>query len=176
MKEISWPDIQLFSGMTPEQIDTIRPIFFTREYQAGQTLIEEGEMSDEMFVLVSGRVRISKSMLIKGMSLPLAEMTNPRKVLATLDETHYPTFGEMALLDRDTRSATVEVVEDSSFLVTDRSRFFALVASHPDVGCKILTALGKSMAGMVRKANVDMVKLTTALALSLGKKIGGSQE
>ncbi len=80
----------------------------------------------------------------------------------------------MALLDRDTRSATVEVVEDSLFLVTDSSRFFALVESHPLVGCKILTALGKRMAAMVRKANVDMVKLTTALALSLGKKIGGT--
>jgi CRP-like cAMP-binding protein len=175
MIDISWSDILLFSGMAPEQIEAIRPIFSTREYEAGQTLIEEGHTGDEMFVLVRGRVRISKSMLIKGMSLPLAEMTNPRKVLATLDETNYPTFGEMALLDSDTRSATVEVVEDAVFLVTDRSRFFTLVEAQPVVGCKILTALGKHMAGMVRKSNVDMVKLTTALALSLGKKIGGAE-
>ena len=172
MERIDWQAVSLFKDLTADEIEVIKPYFELRRIPTGLTAISEGEQGDEMFILVHGSVRISKSMLLRGMSLPLAELTNPRKVLATLDQTHYPAFGEIALLDRDTRSATVEVLTDATFLVTNRERFFALSEAEPRVGCKLLSAIGRRMAGMVRKNNNDLVKLTTALALALGKNIG----
>lgn len=172
MDRVEWHSISLFKDLAPGELEIIKPYFELRRIPAGQAAISEGEQGDEMFILVEGSVRISKSMLLRGMALPLAELTNPRKVLATLDQTHYPAFGEMALLDRDIRSATVEVLTDAAFLVTNRERFFALTESEPRVGCKLLSAIGRRMAGMVRKNNNDLVKLTTALALALGKNIG----
>ncbi len=43
-----------------------------------------------MFILVDGKVRITKAMLMKGMSLPLSEIKNTCKVLANLDDSSYP--------------------------------------------------------------------------------------
>lgn len=166
---INWESISLFSGMPGDQIDKVRQIFSVRNLTSGEALVTEGEQGDEMFILVKGRVRITKSMLIEGMNLPIMEIESPRKVLATLDESGYPIFGEIALIDRDTRSATIQVLADSSFLVTDRDRFIKLTESEPDIGSHLLMAIARRMAGTIRKGNSELIKVSTALALALSK-------
>lgn len=165
-----WTDVALFAGLSEEQLEKVKDIFSRMDTQAGVKVVKEGEEGDEMYILISGRVRISKSMIISGMSVPLAELRDPRKVLATLDGDICPSFGEMALLDRDTRSATVETLKPSVFLVTDRERFFGLVQREPVIGCHLLSVLGKRLAATVRKNNSELVKLTTALALALARR------
>ncbi|BBD09483.1 Crp/Fnr family transcriptional regulator [Desulfovibrio ferrophilus] len=167
MNNIPWHDIAIFTDMPDADIDKVQKIFSTLKVERGEKIINEGDLGDEMFVLVSGRVRITKSMIIQGMTLPLQELQDTRKVLATLDGSLCPLFGEMALIDRDTRSATVETLEPSEFLVTNRDRFFALVKNEPEIGCHLLTALSRRLAATVRKNNSELVKLTTALALAL---------
>lgn len=170
MASFNWKDIALFHDMNDPELERIKPIFEIVTLEAGEKVIAEGETGDQMFILVSGRVRISKSMIIQGMSLPLQELQNTRKVLATLDGSMCPLFGEMALIDLDTRSATVETLESSKFLVTDRDRFFEFVKAEPVIGVHLLTALSKRLATTVRKSNSELVKLTTALALALSRK------
>jgi len=169
MSEFRWDNVALFQGFDPEDLDKIKGLFSTLGVEDGTKIITEGEQGDEMYILVKGRVRITKAMLIPGMSIPLQELNNPRKVLATLDGEHSPIFGEMALLDSDTRSATVEAVLPSEFLVTDRERFFAFITREPVLGCRLLAVLGRRLAAAVRKNNSDLVKLTTALALALSR-------
>lgn len=167
--DISWSSISLFSGLPDSMIDKAKTIFELRSLEAGNDLITEGDQGDEMFILVSGRVRITKSMLLENMNLPIMEVENPRKVLATLDERDYPVFGEIALIDRDTRSATIQVIDDADFLVTNRIRFFELMEKEPALGAKLLLSVAKRMAGTVRKGNSELVKVSTALALALSK-------
>ncbi|MDY7002107.1 MAG: cyclic nucleotide-binding domain-containing protein [Thermodesulfobacteriota bacterium] len=170
MKDFQWKDIALFADMAEDNLEKIKRIFSLVEVTAGEKVIQEGDTGDEMYILVKGRVRITKSMILKGMSLPFSDLQNTRKVLATLDGNLCPLFGEMALLDRDTRSATVETLESSEFLKTDRDSFFALVEKEPVIGCRLLTALGRRLTTTVRKNNGELVKLTTALALALSRK------
>jgi CRP-like cAMP-binding protein len=142
-------------------------VFSHRAVPAGQNLVIEGEDGDEMFVLVSGKVQITKSMLLSNVAIPFLNMDNPRKVLATLDGSSCPIFGEMALVDRDVRSATILVLEDAEFLVTDRARFFDLAQRNPALGFKLLLTVSRRLAATVRRNNQELVKLTTALALAL---------
>ncbi|MBG0777444.1 MAG: cyclic nucleotide-binding domain-containing protein [Desulfovibrionaceae bacterium] len=170
MLDDKWVSIELFKDMDASGLERVKALFSVTHRRPGEKLITEGDQGDEMFILVRGRVRISKSMIIKGMKLPLAELENPRKVLATLEGNACPIFGEMALLDRDIRSATVEVLEPSEFLVTDRERFFDFVGREPALGAHLLGALGRRLAATVRKNNSELVKLTTALALALSQR------
>ena len=96
-------------------------------------------------------------------------MANLRKILATVDESSYPIFGEIALIDHDTRSATIQVLEPSHFLATDRIRFFDLLDREPAIGNKLFLALARRMASTIRNSNSELVKLSTALALALSK-------
>ena len=167
--DINWEDISLFKGLPATMLDKVKTIFEIRSIEAGKDLITEGEVGEEMFILIQGRVRITKSMLIEGMNLPIMEVGNSRKVLATLDEKNYPVFGEIALIDHDTRSATIQVLTPSDFLVTDRRRFFELSEQNPVLGSQLLTVIAKRMAGTIRKGNSELVKVSTALALALSR-------
>lgn len=167
--DVNFEEITLFKGMPPIALDKIKSIFDLRALDTGDNLVTEGEAGDEMFILVRGRVRVSKSMLMEGMELPILETANLRKVLATMDESEYPIFGEIALIDRDTRSATINVLEPSHFLVTDRTRFFDLLDREPAIGNKLFAALARRMASTIRKSNAELVKLSTALALALSR-------
>ena len=81
----------------------------------------------------------------------------------------YPIFGEIALLDNDLRSASVVTDTDSVFLKITRKDFLQLVSKEPDLALSIVLVLGQKIAQRLRQANEDIIKLTTALALVLGK-------
>ncbi len=170
MKAFPWTNISLFAGLTAEEIETIKPIFSTIETPAREYVLREGESGDAMYILIKGRVRITKAMIVKGMSLPIVELEDPRKVLATLDEASFPIFGEMALLDKDVRSASVETLVPCTFFMTTQERFFELIEKQPRLGCHLLVALGRRLTGNIRRSNKELIKLTTALALALSQQ------
>lgn len=167
---INWTSIPLFFGLDPKDIKQVQTLFKPISLGKNTVVIAEGSEGDEMFILVKGCVKVSKSMLLAEISIPIPGLKNSRKVLATMDSTHFPFFGEMALLDKDVRSATVKTTEASDFLKTDRASFFALINEHPTIGVQLLTNLGRLLAHNIRKGNREQVKLTTALALALSRR------
>jgi CRP-like cAMP-binding protein len=164
---VRFESIPLFARLSSEEIGRIRPIFSERSFPPRARVIVEGETGDEMFILVSGKVRIVKSMLLPGVDIAALAGKDPSKVLATLTGEVQPLFGEMGLISDAPRSATVETLEAARFLVTDRERFLALVGTDTGLGCKLLSALCERLADMVRSSNGEVMKLTTALALLL---------
>ena len=166
----TWKRAALFAGLSPDELALLAPALTPLALAAGTAVIVEGQPGDDMFVLTSGRVRVSKAMLLRGVAAPGLEAEGAEKTLVELSDAQSPFFGEMALLDRDIRSATVTCLTDCRFLRIDRDSFFACVTAHPPLGVKLLTALAKRLAGMVRKNNVEVVKLTTALALVLSRR------
>jgi CRP-like cAMP-binding protein len=162
-------DLPFFKELTLEESAKARNIFNKRSCPAGALVMAEGEMGHEMFLLLHGTVQISKAMLLEGMTVPLLQTDSPRKVLATVNEDMRPMLGEVALIDSDERSATVRALTDCEFLVTSREAFFDLLRREPEVGVKLLLTIGRRMAKTIRRTNAEVVKLTTALALSLRK-------
>lgn len=161
--------VPVFEGLSAAELGKVGEIFHEETRPAGSVIMAEGQTGDTMFILVRGQVQISKAMLLEGMTVPLLNIESPRKVLATLKHDMHPVLGEVALIDEEHRSATVRTVTDSIFLVTDREKFFDLARREPEIGVKLLLTLGRRMAATIRRSNAEVVKLTTALALSLRK-------
>src|SRR6185369_15545724 len=94
------------------------PLFarFGRTCPAGTVLSEEGAAGNTMFVLQSGRVRITKA------------SKDGTKTLAILGPGEF--FGEMAILNNKPRTASAQVVEDASLLVIDAKTFEAMVVGN----------------------------------------------
>src|SRR5512142_697576 len=89
---------------------------FGKRFPAGTVLFSEGDKGEEMYILQSGKVKISKK--IRGVD----------KTLATLEKGEF--FGEMAILNDKPRSASAEAIEDSDMLVIDRKTFETLLRSN----------------------------------------------
>jgi len=82
-------------------------------FSAGSTVFEEGEPGDRLYVVKSGSVSLST----EGRRL---ETVGPGGL-----------FGEMAVIDREPRSATAVADEDSELVAIDKRRFWFLVQETP---------------------------------------------
>ncbi len=93
-------------------------------YERGKTIVTEGQAGVLMYVVVEGKVAVT----IKG---KLVEKVGPGGV-----------FGEMALVDRTPRLATVVSETDCGLLAIGRNTFLDLIRASPDFAVSLLSAVG----------------------------------
>ncbi|MDQ7031935.1 MAG: cyclic nucleotide-binding domain-containing protein [Desulfonauticus sp.] len=162
--------IPFFSDLTSQQEKKILSLMEKIEIEPGVELIKEDEVGTEMFILISGQVKIVKRMVKPEIAEKIPFLEENSKVLATLDGKDFPVLGEIALIDSDKRSATVYTLTSCTFLKLTQEKFLSLAHAEPELGLKISVAVSKSLAQKLRQTNGDIVKLTTALALLLYKR------
>ncbi len=142
-KECTPLDYELFQNLSPEEVATLAPLLTRRSYHAGDTIITAGDPPEELFFLARGVV-----------SVFVVLASSARKRLATFSAGM--TFGEMAIIDRAPRSATV--VADSEVIcdVLLLEDFERLGASHPAIKIKLLENLSLGLCRKLRKANREL--------------------
>lgn len=104
---------------------------FGRTCSAGEVLFRGGDVGDTMYVIQSGRVRITK------------EVSGEVKTLAVLGAGEF--FGEMAILNDKPRTATAEVVEDARMLVIDAKTFAQMIASNTEIAIRLIKKLARRL-------------------------------
>jgi len=155
--------IFLFQDLEEEEIKAVLHRTVPRKFPAGTVIIQEGDPGDSLFIMVSGEVEITKQL-----TLVLDEDTPKERVMIRLSAENGVYFGEMALLENETRSATVTASTDCALLELNQKDFLGLIWDNPTMGVKLLLRLSQVLSRHLRKTNQDVVKLTTALAVSLG--------
>jgi CRP-like cAMP-binding protein len=155
--------IFLFQDLSPEEIDLVIDHTTPVEVPTGAAIISEGETGDSLFIMCRGEVEITKAL-----TLELDEDTPKERVMIRLKAEDGVSFGEMALLENEARSATVTALSDCYLLELKRRDFLHLIDHRPQMGLKVLLRLAQLLSSHLRKTNQDVVKLTTALAIALG--------
>ncbi|MBN1476130.1 cyclic nucleotide-binding domain-containing protein [Candidatus Sumerlaeota bacterium] len=112
-----------------------------REYQDGETIVRQREAGDCMFVIQEGQVEV------------LGEREGEEVRLAVLDKSDF--FGEMALFERDVRSATVRALGPARVLTLDRRTFLRRIQEDPSLAFRIL----EKMSNRIRELNAEVVRL-----------------
>lgn len=156
---------KLFIFQDMEEAEIHQVLGRTRRWEipAGGVIIQEGEPGDSLFIMQAGEVEITKQL-----TLVLDEDTPKERVMIRLKAENGVYFGEMALLENETRSATVTASTDCALLELHQKDFLELIERNPAMGVKLLLRLAQVLSRHLRKTNQDVVKLTTALAVSLG--------
>lgn len=152
LQDLSGDDLQRLVGLTP-----------SRQVAAGEVIVREGESGDSMFIMCEGEVEITKRL-----TLVLDEEVPKERVMIRLRAEDGVSFGEMALLENDSRTATVTALTDCRILELSRQNFLDFIEQHPQTGCKMLFRLAQLLSQHLRKTDQNVVKLTTALAIALG--------
>jgi CRP/FNR family transcriptional regulator, cyclic AMP receptor protein len=107
-----------------------RPDIPVRNYAAGEAIIKVGEPAREMFLLRKGKVAIS----VHDRTI---EEIGPGGI-----------FGEMALIDRASRSANAVAAEDSEVVPIDERLFIILVQDTPYFALDVMRVLAKRLRAM----------------------------
>ncbi len=148
----------LFEGLPAEALEELALGASLRAVRAGETIIREGEEGATLFVIAEGRVRTDKR-------TPSGDPWTVR---------FYEkggVFGEVSLLDRVRRSATVVAETDGTVLVIERERFLAFGDRHPAAGLVVTRRLAERLASRLRRANEDVVTLFSALVHEVERKL-----
>lgn len=120
--------VPLFASLDDRAATDLRDLLTENTFANGTLLFRKGDSGDAMYLLESGRVRIS-----------IKDEDGDEVILADLAQGDF--FGEMALIDGRQRSADARVTEDARFAVLSRSAFISFVRSNPDVALEMLGAL-----------------------------------
>jgi CRP/FNR family cyclic AMP-dependent transcriptional regulator len=120
---------------TPENIlADLAPLMQEEDYEKNTLLFEEGEIGDCMFIIQTGEVRIHKG----------------QTTLAVLRDKEV--FGELSLLDAETRSASATCKTDCVLFRIDQEPFYELIDSRPEVARGFIKMLCKRLRAQNEKS------------------------
>lgn len=134
----------------------------TRTYPKNTVVVREGERTDSLYIIVSGRVKIYVS--DEGKEVALSE-SGPGEY-----------FGEM-VLDEGPRSASVMTLETSKFLVIPKADFRRFLSTNPDFAMKLINRLMRRVRALTENvgnlALLDVYGRVARLLLDLAVVQGG---
>lgn len=129
-------EIQFFKELTDEDIRNIAQYCSDITFKPGEILFYEGDPADKFYIVMEGEVEVWKSF-----------DTEDADMLATHGKGHL--FGEMAIIDKMPRSATVRARKEVRLLQIKEDDFQRMVREKTTVAFSII----RSLSSMVRKSN-----------------------
>jgi CRP-like cAMP-binding protein len=131
--------VPLFSMLSDEQVDSLAVAVIKRRFKRGERIVAQGEKSDALSIILSGKARVL-----------MTDSGNGREViLATLQPGDY--FGEMSLIDNDAHSASVEAETQADVLELGRSDFMRSLADSAPMAYGIMRGLVQRLRHADRK-------------------------
>lgn len=128
--------VPLFRSLPERSLGIIAGLVAEERVEEGEEVIREGSEADRLYILVEGQVQVVKNYL-----------KDDATALGIFDPVSV--FGEIGLIDRDTRSATVITIERSRFLTLDREAFRILLQNNLEI-CHVLLL---EICARLRQAN-----------------------
>ncbi len=119
---------ELFPELSPEDLQIITSHGVTRNYPKNVVLITEGDRSDSLYVILSGKVKVF-----------LSDEHGKEVQLNIQGPGEY--FGELALIDQAPRSASVMTLEPSKLAVVSKADFQRCLAGHPEIAVELIRCL-----------------------------------
>lgn len=157
--------VPLFDGLTESQLQIILDMTTRRGVAAGTTILQEGEHSYSLFVLLRGQVDVTKLLgLTAGAPIDLAK----DKTIVRLAAPQF--FGEMAILGDAVRTATVVASTECDLLELRQADFDRLVDDDLPLAYRLLHNIAVALCFRLRRTDRDVLKLTAALSLALGNR------
>jgi uncharacterized membrane protein len=148
--------VSLFKRLVPSELETLAAEVDQVNYKAGETIFNESDKGDALYVVDSGSVRI----------WVLDEDVKP-VTLAELKSGDF--FGELAVLDRGARSTNATALVDTELHRLSSDDFQKFLLQHPDVAIDVICEIGARMRQtnmlvsqrVTRNINVEMEQRST---------------
>lgn len=124
--------VPIFSDLPSETLEKIEKIGSHRKYKKNDVILMEEDSGTALFVIVKGKVKVARS-----------SNDGREVILSILSDGDF--FGEMAILDGLTRSATVASIEDTELFLLQRNDFMNLLHEYPEISVVLLQEMTKRL-------------------------------
>ncbi len=151
--------VRVFEALAPEDLQQVAQVAVPRRFSAGQVIFREGDQSDTCYVVAGGHARALREHG-DGRTIALARF-GPGDI-----------FGELAMFDDESRSATVEAIDELHALAILGHDMRRLMRTHPDIAVKLVIALGRRLrAANERLARQSFQTVQSRVAAVLGQLV-----
>ncbi len=130
--------VPMFYGLNEVQIDMLSVGSIRRSYPRGRTIVAEGDPSQSMYILLSGRAKVQRS-----------DSEGKEVILAVIGAGEF--FGEMSLIDDEPRSASVITLESCDFLSIRKESFITVLRQSNDICLGVMRSLVQRLRAADRK-------------------------
>jgi CRP-like cAMP-binding protein len=141
----------IFADLEENELERVAEICNEQQFKFGKTIFKEDEPGNRLYIIAEGEVRISRNVPGSG-----------EEALAVLKSG--ACFGEMAVLDRSTRSTDAIANTDCVLLTITRSDFDMLLDFDRELGYKVLWSVVRLLCDRLRMTNDS---LRSFLAMSM---------
>ncbi|MFT3921131.1 MAG: cyclic nucleotide-binding domain-containing protein [Myxococcales bacterium] len=149
---------QLFKFLNYQELVRVSNLSEVRNFLEDEPVFQEGDTGEELFVVLSGSVRVHKG----------------ESTMLFLGPGEH--FGEMALIDRGTRSASVTAVEATRVLVIKRPDFLYLIKHERDLAVKLLWQFLGVLSSRLRQTSRELGEARGQLAESMPELVALDEE
>ena len=130
--------VPLFSLLTVTQAEVISGAVTKQRYKRGEVLVEQGQKSNALAILLTGRARVVS-----------ADSRGREVILATLGPGDY--IGEMSIIDNEPHSATVRAEVQTDVLLLGRADFARCLSENASMSLVVMRGLVKRLRHADRK-------------------------
>lgn len=124
--------VPLFTNLTDSELELIGSRTVTRAYPKNSVLINEGDQTDSLYVILSGQVKVYSG-----------DEEGRELLLALLGPGEY--FGELAIIDEEPRSASVMTTESCKLAIISKEDFLHCLTAHPAIAVNVLKVLARRL-------------------------------
>ena len=155
--------VPLFSGLTEQLIERLAAGSVRRNFPRGRVIVTEGEPSQSLYILLSGRAKVQRS-----------DTEGKEVILAVIGPGEC--FGEMSLIDDSPRSASVITIDTSDFMAINKESFKSMMLSSPEMSLRIMAGLVRRLREADKKietlALLDVYGRVARVLLDMSEKVG----
>ena len=128
--------VPLLEDLTPEELQRVAAISSDMDFEDGEHICEQDEPGDQMFVIVSGEVRV----VVKQDRQPVKEIA--RRAAGDV-------VGEMSIISGEPRVASVIAAGEVRTLCLDRLSFESLLRERPEISLAVMRELCKRIKNLL---------------------------
>lgn len=138
-------DQQLFFALSEEQLQMLADVAEVKVYSAGDIVFREGDMGDSIVIIVSGKVDLIKK-----------KKDGSEAVLTTFSKGAF--FGEMTLINVESRSATIRATEDTVVLFLKNTALGDIFNTDRELFIVLLMNITRILSKRLRQANERLME------------------
>ncbi|HET7401691.1 MAG TPA: Crp/Fnr family transcriptional regulator [Usitatibacter sp.] len=130
--------VPFFTQLSDHELDLVRAVATEKTYPKNAVVLTEGEAGDSLFMIQAGKVKVF-----------IGDEEGREIILKILGPGSF--FGEMSMIDKQPRSASVTTLETSTFLVLQHAAFEKCVEQAPTIGNMVMQVLAQRVREADRK-------------------------
>src|SRR5512141_2055145 len=122
--------VPFFTQLADKELDLVRSVATEKHFPKNAVVLTEGEMGDSLFMIQSGKVKVF-----------IGDEEGREIILKILGPGDF--FGEMSMIDKQPRSASVTTIEAATFLVLTHAAFEKCVEQAPRIAAMVMQILAQ---------------------------------